>query len=115
MNPTVSGLRVAIAGRARSIFSVPSNRAARSKRPAATAPPGAAARARRAAAPTYIHMNAPRAGAKLDQQIAAWLAAAPARGAGDAAPRAIIGPHAGHRYCGHVMAHAYAAIDPAAV
>jgi AmmeMemoRadiSam system protein B len=29
--------------------------------------------------------------------------------------RAIIGPHAGYSYCGHVMAHAYRYIDPARV
>jgi hypothetical protein len=54
-------------------------------------------------------------GAKLDRQIADWLAAAPPHGPGAPAPRAIIGPHAGHRYCGHVMAHAYAPIDPFSV
>jgi AmmeMemoRadiSam system protein B len=26
--------------------------------------------------------------------------------------RAVIGPHAGYSYCGHVMAHAYKFIDP---
>lgn len=29
--------------------------------------------------------------------------------------RAVIGPHAGYSYCGHVMAHAYRFIDPARV
>lgn len=57
---------------------------------------------------------------KLGQLIAGWLAdaraaAAAAAPAAGAAPRAVIAPHAGHRYCGHVMAHAYAAIEPAGV
>jgi len=43
------------------------------------------------------------------------MAAAAARDADAPPARAIIGPHAGHRYCGHVMAHAYTQIDPAAV
>jgi AmmeMemoRadiSam system protein B len=43
------------------------------------------------------------------------MAAAPPRDAAAPAPRAVIGPHAGHRYCGHVMAHAYSQMDPAAV
>lgn len=29
--------------------------------------------------------------------------------------RAVIGPHAGYSYCGHVMAHAYRHIDPSRV
>lgn len=32
--------------------------------------------------------------------------------ANEPAPRAMIGPHAGYRYCGHVMAHAYKYIQP---
>ncbi|KAF6252920.1 MEMO1 family [Scenedesmus sp. NREL 46B-D3] len=55
-------------------------------------------------------------GAKLEQQIEGWLAKAQASGptAGPAA-RAIIAPHAGYSYCGHVMAHAYQHIDPDSV
>jgi hypothetical protein len=74
--------------------------------PARTAPPVPTRRARRRIA----------AGRKLDRQIDGWLAAAgAAREPGAPPPRAIIGPHAGHRYCGHVMAHAYASIDPTVV
>eukprot|EP00882_Tetradesmus_deserticola_P004176 GHRQ01004411.1.p1 GENE.GHRQ01004411.1~~GHRQ01004411.1.p1 ORF type:complete len:295 (+),score=133.30 GHRQ01004411.1:382-1266(+) len=55
-------------------------------------------------------------GAKLQQQIEGWLAKAQASGpvAGPGA-RAIIAPHAGYSYCGHVMAHAYQHIDPDSV
>lgn len=55
-------------------------------------------------------------GTKLEQQIEGWLAKAKASGqpAGPAA-RAIIAPHAGYSYCGHVMAHAYQHIDPDSV
>jgi len=78
----------------------------------------------------------------LASQIAAWLATAraarAAAAAGDvsittdagaeasyatssralaAAPhtRGLVGPHAGYAYCGHVLAHAYAGVDPARV
>lgn len=33
-------------------------------------------------------------------------------GSGNPAARAIIGPHAGYRYCGACAGHAYARIDP---
>lgn len=65
-----------------------------------------------------------RDGAKLGQQIEGWLAkaaaAAPsgdegAAAAAEAAPRAIIAPHAGYSYCGHIMAHAYGRIRPDSV
>lgn len=44
----------------------------------------------------------------LESQIEEWLA-----GINDPRPppRAVIGPHAGYRYCGHVLAHAYRHID----
>jgi AmmeMemoRadiSam system protein B len=59
-----------------------------------------------------------RAGRRLGRQIEGWLKAAAEAGPGAApaaAPRAIIAPHAGHRYCGHVMGNAYAPIDAAGV
>lgn len=49
-------------------------------------------------------------GASLGAEIEKWKASVkPVQGP---SPRAIIGPHAGYSYCGHVMAHAYAHIDP---
>lgn len=52
-------------------------------------------------------------GETLSKAINQWLADAETP---DAAPlRAIIGPHAGYRYCGHVMAYAYKAIEPSRV
>ncbi|KAI8468186.1 MAG: MEMO1 family [Monoraphidium minutum] len=53
--------------------------------------------------------------AKLESQIDAWLAAAARAAPAAPPPRAILGPHAGHRYCGHVMAHAYTAIKAAGI
>ncbi|GFR44951.1 hypothetical protein Agub_g6259, partial [Astrephomene gubernaculifera] len=48
--------------------------------------------------------------AALEAEISKWKAAVePLPGL---PARAIIGPHAGYSYCGHVMAHAYAHIDP---
>ena len=80
--------------------------------------------ARPAPQPAPSHRPRPRAaGRKLDRQIAGWLAQAAVGGGAEATappssgppPRALIAPHAGHRYCGHVMGHAYRAIDPSAV
>ena len=55
----------------------------------------------------------------LTRKIDAWLEAVPPQtleGSGrPAVVRAIIGPHAGFRFCGHVMAHAYAAVDASSV
>ncbi|DBA99827.1 hypothetical protein WJX77_001024 [Trebouxia sp. C0004] len=45
----------------------------------------------------------------LSSGLETWLAAADT---GNTHARAIISPHAGLRYCGHVMAHAYKHIDP---
>eukprot|EP00878_Enallax_costatus_P011757 GHUV01012273.1.p1 GENE.GHUV01012273.1~~GHUV01012273.1.p1 ORF type:complete len:281 (+),score=40.95 GHUV01012273.1:178-1020(+) len=50
-------------------------------------------------------------GTRLQKQIEGWLAKADVADKGPAA-RAIIGPHAGYSYCGHVMAHAYRHIQP---
>ncbi|KAG2485426.1 hypothetical protein HYH03_015807 [Edaphochlamys debaryana] len=48
--------------------------------------------------------------ATLEGEIDKWMAAVkPEPGL---SARAIIGPHAGYSYCGHVMAHAYRHIDP---
>lgn len=58
----------------------------------------------------------PPAEEALASKIAGWLEQAGAQnGVIQEHARAIIGPHAGYRYCGHVMAHAYAHIDPAQV
>ncbi|GBF89365.1 hypothetical protein Rsub_01937 [Raphidocelis subcapitata] len=72
-------------------------------------------------------------GRRLGRQIDGWLQAAAAGDSAEAPaggddggpapaprpaappPRAIIAPHAGHRYCGHVMGHAYAPIDASGV
>jgi AmmeMemoRadiSam system protein B len=61
-----------------------------------------------------------RAAVTLAGKIEAWMRAA--RGgdaedgggaaAGAGAPRAVIAPHAGYSYCGHVMAHAYKFLRP---
>lgn len=48
----------------------------------------------------------------LDSKIEGWMTAARASVTPAANVRAIIGPHAGYSYCGHVMAYAYAHIDP---
>lgn len=49
----------------------------------------------------------------LSRSIDEWLGAVePLSGPG---ARAIIGPHAGYRYCGHVFAHAYRYINPDSV
>jgi predicted class III extradiol MEMO1 family dioxygenase len=95
------------------------SRSPRERRAAPPGPPPPLPPPARRAAPT-LRAWRPFTGRKLDRQIDGWMAAAvadaAARGPGAALPpRAIIGPHAGHRYCGHVMAHAYATIDPAAV
>lgn len=51
---------------------------------------------------------------ELAAEIEAWMdAVTPEPGAPK--PQAIIAPHAGYRYCGHVMAHAYRHIDPSTV
>jgi MEMO1 family protein len=77
--------------------------------------------------PTHAGSWYERDGAKLETQINGWLnavdtdtACASMPGAAvipspDRPLRAIIGPHAGYSYCGHVMAHAYKYIDPARV
>ncbi|KAK9828484.1 hypothetical protein WJX72_000241 [[Myrmecia] bisecta] len=49
----------------------------------------------------------------LSQKITDWMEAATAEPGVHA--RAIIGPHAGHSYCGRVMAYAYKQIDPSKV
>mmetsp|Transcript_11384 Transcript_11384/g.34219 ORF Transcript_11384/g.34219 Transcript_11384/m.34219 type:complete len:242 (-) Transcript_11384:575-1300(-) len=46
----------------------------------------------------------------LREKIDGWLDAAVVSSTEDPV-RAIIAPHAGHRYCGHIMAHAYKALD----
>lgn len=51
----------------------------------------------------------------LGRKIDDWLDAVPLANLGTSSARAIIGPHAGFRYCGHVMAHAYKAIDVSSV
>eukprot|EP00798_Chlamydomonas_sp_ICE-L_P012758 gene12758-16009_t len=49
-------------------------------------------------------------GSSLSSQIDGWLDAVPSsEDQGQA--RAIIGPHAGYRFCGHVLAHAYKAVQ----
>lgn len=77
--------------------------------------------------PTHAGSWYERDAAKLQKQIDEWMgkvdgeracADMPGR---DVVPtperplRAVIGPHAGYSYCGHVMAHAYRFIDPARV
>lgn len=52
-------------------------------------------------------------GETLARQIDQWMAGVAAEPHVHA--RAIIAPHAGYRYCGHVMAHAYRHIDPSRV
>ncbi|KAK9804481.1 hypothetical protein WJX73_007788 [Symbiochloris irregularis] len=51
-------------------------------------------------------------GTELLAGIEKWLAAVP--GDADCKARAVISPHAGHVYCGHVMAHAYKHLDTSA-
>ncbi len=46
----------------------------------------------------------------LSGKIRKWLSQAEPAVAGHA--RAVIAPHAGYRYCGHVMAYAYKSINP---
>mmetsp|Transcript_17146 Transcript_17146/g.37018 ORF Transcript_17146/g.37018 Transcript_17146/m.37018 type:complete len:292 (+) Transcript_17146:150-1025(+) len=48
----------------------------------------------------------------LSKQIDEWMSAVEPCGA---PIKAIIGPHAGYRFCGHVMAYAYRHIDPSKV
>lgn len=50
--------------------------------------------------------------ATLEGTIARWMDEARAEAAPTAHARAVIAPHAGYRYSGHVMAYAYAHIDP---
>ncbi|CAD7703077.1 unnamed protein product [Ostreobium quekettii] len=52
-------------------------------------------------------------GDTLTKQIEQWMAEALVEP--NIPVRAIIAPHAGYRYCGHVMAHAYKQIDPTQV
>lgn len=52
---------------------------------------------------------------KLSRSIKDWMRLAQADIEPEASLKAIIGPHAGYSYCGAVMAHAYAGIDPASV
>lgn len=52
-------------------------------------------------------------GKALGKELEEWLKSASAKaGNGNPAARAIIGPHAGYRYCGACGGHAYARIDP---
>ncbi|KAG2426942.1 hypothetical protein HXX76_012727 [Chlamydomonas incerta] len=61
--------------------------------------------------PSHAHSWYTGEGDVLDAEISKWKAAVtPLPGL---PARAIIGPHAGYSYCGHVMAHAYAHINPA--
>ncbi|PNW86800.1 hypothetical protein CHLRE_02g096200v5 [Chlamydomonas reinhardtii] len=61
--------------------------------------------------PSHAHSWYTGEGDALDAEINKWKAAVtPLPGL---PARAIIGPHAGYSYCGHVMAHAYAHINPA--
>lgn len=52
----------------------------------------------------------PLSGPILSSQIRNWLNAASVEGLGPV--RAVIAPHAGYRYCGHVMAYAYKYMNP---
>lgn len=56
----------------------------------------------------------PGSAAALDAAVRTYLAEAPAPGAGDPAPKAIIAPHAGYIYSGGVAAAAYARFRPLA-
>jgi len=58
---------------------------------------------------SWYESDPPALGAQLD----AWLAAAPPAEPGAPPPRAVIAPHAGHRFCGHIMGRAYAPIAAA--
>ncbi|KAL6765289.1 MEMO1 family [Haematococcus lacustris] len=60
-------------------------------------------------APTHADSWYEADSAKLSKQVEQWLAAAGQEAA--PSPRAIIAPHAGHRYCGHIMAHAFKNVD----
>ena len=54
-----------------------------------------------------------RDGNALGRELEEWLKSASAKsGSGNPAARAIIGPHAGYKYCGACGGHAYARIDP---
>lgn len=57
----------------------------------------------------------PLPGATLEGKIDVWMSDARAATPPGTHVRAIIAPHAGYRYCGHVMAYAYAHIDPTQV
>ena len=46
----------------------------------------------------------------LSSEIRKWLDAAPSAAHGHV--RAVIAPHAGYSYCGHIMAYAYSYINP---
>ena len=63
----------------------------------------ATARAARAAAATGDAGATVESGAEAAYAASPLLASAPTR--------ALIGPHAGYSYCGHVLAHAYAGVD----
>jgi predicted class III extradiol MEMO1 family dioxygenase len=64
---------------------------------------------------TAIHSLHIYAEGSLQAQIEAWLRDAAPAGEGGEHVRALIAPHAGYQYCGHVMAHAYKRIDPSRV
>jgi AmmeMemoRadiSam system protein B len=49
----------------------------------------------------------------LEGKVRGWLQAATTAHRGHV--RAVIAPHAGYAYCGHVMAYAYKYINPALV
>jgi hypothetical protein len=61
--------------------------------------------------PPHLHLPHPP-GELLASQITEWLDAAAADGTDLDRVRAVIAPHAGYRYCGHVMAYAYKYLDP---
>lgn len=70
-------------------------------------------------APAWVASNAcvgwPRMSfseATLDCKIEGWMAEARAGVPPGSHARAVVAPHAGYRYSGHVMAYAYAHIDP---
>ncbi|KAG1660012.1 hypothetical protein FOA52_009832 [Chlamydomonas sp. UWO 241] len=53
--------------------------------------------------------------AGLSRSIDGWLEAAEGPSEVDAGARAIIAPHAGYSYCGHVMAYAYKYLVPSTI
>ncbi|GFH12660.1 UPF0103-domain-containing protein [Haematococcus lacustris] len=69
----------------------------------------AAAMPKLSRAPTHADSWYEADSAKLSKQVEQWLAAAGQEAA--PSPRAIIAPHAGHRYCGHIMAYAFKNVD----